>query len=157
MANKLMDELSRELSKACEKGLIYYKYRIPNMQLNSKVIADFIVILNNGYTIYIECKKTEGKSVYINDKNNSKIHQILHNQFLQNKKHSKHIYILGFYKFKKKGFKKYLQYSRYYLISDINKLQHKYKIDEKLLSDNCFKSIDLNEMVREYFMLNSLL
>ncbi len=141
-----MDELSKELKTRVVNGEILYKYRFPNIPATTTFIGDFVVVLKNGFTFYIECKKTEGNSV-IGINNEKKKHQVKFNMDLQKSACSKHIYILGFYKFNKKGLKKYKYYSNYYLITDITPFIKRNSISEMALRDNYIFGRSLPDVV----------
>lgn len=145
--NLLMDELSKTLKESVNKNIIFYKYRFPNMPATSNFIGDFVVVLNSGYTIYIECKKTESNNV-VGINNENKKHQVMFNQYLKDKEHSKHVYVFGYYKFNKKGLRKFKYYSNYYLIKDITPFLNKKSISESFLRDNYVFGVSLEDIVR---------
>ena len=146
MANLLMDELSRELKVRVTNGEILYKYRMPNIPARSVFIGDFIVVLKNGFTIYIECKKTECNNISgINSE--EKKHQVRFNLDLQKSPCSRHIYIFGYYKFKKKGLRKFKESSKYYLITDIEPCLDRKSIPEIFLRNNFIFDMTLPDIV----------
>ena len=146
-----MRDIERALITEAESKHIDSYYRLPNIVWSGKSPSDFIVIMNSGFSLYIEAKQTIGKR-YQNIFTEKKLHQVLLNKKLQTSTHSRHVYILGVYdRILKKNVMNYYVQDMYNIFA--------YKIEngidgitlnelDKLAQENIIlKNADLNALV----------
>jgi hypothetical protein len=132
MANKLNAEMSKILNEMVKRKEIFHNFRFPAQKFWSEVLADNLVIKNDGTIYFIECKMS--KRDFFNKGSAIKPKQIETNQFLRFP-HLKHFYFFATYRLQKN------RYSRNaYIILDISNVKTRINsvIEENDLKNQAF-------------------
>lgn len=135
MFNILMYEIEKNLEKFRKEYFLYSYFRVPNQKFRTKVFGDFLMILNNGFSVYVEAKSTKNKTI-TNIFGDSQLEQVDLNQKLINSNFSRHIYILGFY---------FENPTKYFYIEDILSIKNGMSVSYKKI--NIEESLNLEKIL----------
>jgi hypothetical protein len=165
MANKFCDLLSKTLRQMRNEEKILYYYRVPNLKMANPVFGDFLIILKDGFSLYLEAKSTHSNSFDNvfgnNDVENHKV-QCGQNEFNEKmkktgEKYSCHRYIFGkLEKSCRNGDKTQIEEGyRYFIVYDINQFRLKVEAKQpKMIDLNRYANMKSNDL---YKLIDSLL